>query len=120
MHLSAFGVESDNIPAIDEIIDFELDSSPCKKSFYNPAYKPSSYHLSPAEMKQVQKLLHGADFRKLQRKFTANESDQPTSTKIIVRSTNNLEIKDYSLGRDCPLKQLYALVYKPCSFHEGC
>ena len=41
MHLSAFGVESDNFPSIDVLIDFTNGHSKCVKTFYNPANKDS-------------------------------------------------------------------------------
>jgi hypothetical protein len=112
MHLSAFGVESDNFPSIDAVIDFEHDSSLCKKSFYSPAYKPSSYRLSPSEMKQVRHLLQNTNFRNLKTSYTSNKSDQPTSTTIIYRTRDTVQIKDYGLQADEPLKELYTIVYK--------
>jgi hypothetical protein len=52
MHLSAFGVESDDYPSIDVIIDFTQDTSYCSKWFYNPSHKPSTYKLSIDEMRR--------------------------------------------------------------------
>jgi hypothetical protein len=57
MQLSAFGVESDSFPSIDAVIDFVIDSSNCKKSFYNPAIKGSVYSLDTNEIKNILKLL---------------------------------------------------------------
>ena len=46
MNLSAFGVESDGFPSIEIHLDFQNDTNICIKSFYNPAYKDSTYRLS--------------------------------------------------------------------------
>ncbi len=112
MHLSAFGVESDNFPSIEAYIDFKKDSSNCEKSYYNPAFKTSNYKLSSTEIKKVFDLLQNADLPKLRNEYTVNKSDQPTSIIIIYTNKQNVEIKDYGLEGDYPLQDLYKIVYK--------
>lgn len=112
MHLSAFGVESDNSPSIEAYIDFKTDSSNCEKSYYNPAFKNSNYKLSSSEIKKVYGLLKKANLSKLRNEYTVEKSDQPTSTIIIYTEKQNIEIKDYGLEGDYPLQDLYKIVYK--------
>ena len=112
MNLSAFGVESDHFPSIDVLIDFINDSSICKKSYYNPAFKPSTYKLSNAELKNVLQLLRASDLNKLKTDYKIASTDQPTSTTKIYTTQKTYVIKDYGLEGDYPLKELYKLVYK--------
>src|ERR1043166_8131599 len=65
MNLSAFGVESDDFPSINVLIDFTHDTSSCVKYFYNPAYKGSTYSLTKNEIIEVKKLLKISDLEKL-------------------------------------------------------
>ncbi|MDJ1467788.1 hypothetical protein [Xanthocytophaga flava] len=69
MHLSAFGVESDDFPSIDVIIDFQNDTSSCKKWYYNPAYKDSIYSLSRTDITKVLDLLKSSDLKKLKEEY---------------------------------------------------
>jgi hypothetical protein len=112
MHLSAFGVESDNFPSIDVAIDFVIDSGRCRKWYYNPAFKESVYNLSEAEMKQVLELLKNADLERLKTDYTVGFSDQPTSTTTIYTDKGKFRVKDYGLEGEYPLKELYKIVYK--------
>lgn len=112
MNLSAFGVESDNFPTIAAYIDFVEDSSNCEKTYYNPAFKPSVYKLSGAELKQVLRLLNRADLSKLKKEYSVSKTDQPTSTTTIYVGQEAITIKDYGLEGDYPLKELYKIVYK--------
>ncbi len=111
MHLSAFGVESDDYPTIDAYINFENDSSRCDRSYYDPRFKPSSYTLDIGEIKLLEKILEGADLEKLRTKYTIGRSDQPTSTTIIYTRTGTYTTKDYGLVGDYPLQDLYEAVY---------
>jgi hypothetical protein len=110
MHLSAFGVESDDFPSIDCYIDFKNDSSRCFKSYYNPAHKPSTYRLSQIEMKKVLRLLQ--DVKKLKTNYAVSLPDQPTSTITIYLGQQTITIKDYGLNGEYPLQELYKIVYK--------
>lgn len=112
MHLSAFGVESDDFPSIEAYIDFTNDSSSCSRSYYNPAYKDSSYKLSHEEIKKVLELLQNSDLDKIKTEYTVGKTDQPTSTLVIYTNKQKLTIKDYGLEGDKPLPQLYKIVYK--------
>jgi len=112
MNLSAFGVESDDFPSIDAVIDFSKDTNVCVKSYYNPAYKGSTYSLSKTEMKDVINLLKISDVQKLKPEYKVSRTDQPNSTTIIYTSKRKYVIKDYGLEGDYPLKELYKIVYK--------
>ena len=112
MNLSAFGVESDDFPSIGAYIDFQNDSSNCNKSFYNPAYKGSTYYLSKNEIKKISDLLQGFDLEKLKKEYTVQATDQPTSTTTIYTSTKKITVKDYGLKGEYPLQELYKIVYK--------
>lgn len=112
MHLSAFGVESDNFPFIDVYIDFSADSSHCKKWYYNPKYKDSVYSLSKAEMLIIASLLEKTDLSKLKKEYSVSKTDQPSSKTTIYFNNNTLQFNDYGLAADYPLPQLYKLVYK--------
>jgi hypothetical protein len=112
MNLSAFGVESDDFPSIAAYIDFQKDSSNCKKSFYNPAYKDSTYSLTKIEIQKVLKILLSIDLEKLKKEYTVQTSDQPTSTTIIYTTGQNFITKDYGLKGEYPLQELYKTVYK--------
>ena len=112
MNLSAFGVESDNFPSIIVLIDFENDSSLCKKSYYNPALKPSTYKLSNADLKKILQLLQTSDLDKLKTDYKVPKSDQPTSVMTIYKGDKKYVINDYGLEGDYPLQDLYRIVYK--------
>jgi hypothetical protein len=112
MHLSAFGVESDNFPSIDVFIDFSADSSYCKKWYYNPKYKDSVYSLSKAEMLIIASLIEKSDLSKLKKEYRVGETDQPSSKTTIHLSNNTLHFNDYGLKADYPLSELYKIVYK--------
>ena len=112
MNLNAFGVESDDFPSIDVLIDFTNDSSICKKSYFNPAFKPSAYKLSITELKNVLQLLQASDLDKLKTHYKVAKTDQPTSTTKIYTTRKTYVIRDYGLEGDYPLKELYKIVYK--------
>lgn len=112
MNLSAFGVESDDVPNIDVTIDFRNDTSRCVKSFYNPAYKGSTYSLTKAEMNSILDLLKIDELEKAKKKYTSNMSDQPTSTTKIYTIKTTYIFEDYGLEGNQPLQSLYRIVYK--------
>lgn len=112
MNLSAFGVESDDFPSIDVLIDFINDSSICKKYFYNPSFKPSTYKLSNTELQTVLEMLQSSDLDKLKTDYKVAKTDQPNSITKIYTSRKMYVFKDYGLEGDYPLKQLYKIVYK--------
>ena len=113
MNLSAFGVESDTYPSIAATLNFEQHASYCKRSYYNPAYPTSTYHLSAEEMSQVKSLLQQANLAKLKPYYSiSTRSDQPTSTILIRTSSQLFTIKDYGLEGEAPLPEIYRIVYK--------
>lgn len=112
MHLSAFGVESDNFPSIHAELDFSADTSLCVKSFYNPAYPGSTYRLTEAEMDAILALLRLEDLERLQPAYHVDWPDQPRSTTTIYTTTKVFTIEDYGLKGDAPLKDLYRIVYR--------
>lgn len=112
MNLSAFGVESDDFPSIDVIIDFAKDTNICVKSFYNPDYKGSTYSLTKGEMNIILKLIKIADLEKLKKEYTVGETDQPSSKTKIYTNKKTFIIDDYGLEGDYPLQELYKIVYK--------
>jgi|HubBroStandDraft_2_1064218.scaffolds.fasta_scaffold694478_1 hypothetical protein len=112
MHLSAYGVESDDFPFIDADIDFTTDSAWCRKSYYNPKYKDSIYTLDKHEIRNVLRILQNANLEKLKKEYKVLRTDQPTSTIIIFTQKQKFEIKDYGLEGDYPLQELYKIVYK--------
>ncbi|MFI5148918.1 MAG: hypothetical protein ACHQRM_04240 [Bacteroidia bacterium] len=112
MKLSAFGVEADDFPSIDVYMDFEKDSSHCRKWYFNPAYKESTYSLTKPEMATLRHFLENADLNNLIHVRTLRASDQPTSTLTVYKRKEVIVIKDYGLDGDYPLKEIYKLVYK--------
>jgi hypothetical protein len=112
MHLTAFGVESDSFPSIEALLDFMNDSSLCKKSYYNPAIKPSTYRLSDVELKHVLQLLQTADLDKLKTDYKVSKTDQPTSVITIYRGKQKYVVKDCGLEGDYPLQDVYKIVYR--------
>jgi hypothetical protein len=112
MNLSAFGVESDDFPSINVMIDFAKDTSVCVKSFYNPAYKGSTYSLTKNEMKSILELLKIADLEKLKKEYRVGKTDQPSSKISIYTTKKTFVIEDYGLEGDYPLQALYKIVYK--------
>ena len=112
MHLSAHGVESDNFPSIDAFVDFTKGSSNCAKSYYNTAFKGSSYKLSNEEINKILLLLQSSDLYKLKKEYKVSKTDQPTSTLIIYSNQQIFTIKDYGLEGDYPLQNLYKTIYK--------
>jgi len=112
MHLSAFGVESDDFPSIDVMIDFSENSSSCHKWFYSPEHEDSTYILNQNEMQSVLKLLENSNLEELKKEYRVLESDQPSSKTIIYTGKNNFAIDDYGLVGEHPLQELYKIVYK--------
>lgn len=112
MHLSAMGVESDNAPSIDVFIDFDSDSSYCRKWYYDPKYKDSVYRLTKAEMLIISSLIDKSDLHKLKKEYSVSKTDQPTSKTIIYLTNNTLQFNDYGLAAEYPLSELYKIVYK--------
>lgn len=112
MHLSAFGVESDFFPSIDVLIDFKTGSSYCKRSYYNPKYKMSSYTLSKEEMQKIQSLLNIKRLGQLKANYTRQVIDQPKSVARIYTTKKEFIFSDYGLIGTFPLSELYKVVYK--------
>ena len=112
MNLSAFGVEADDFPSINVMIDFAKDTSICVKSYYNPAYKGSTYSLTKNEMKSILELLKIADIEKLKKEYRVGKTDQPSSKTLIYTTKKTFIIEDYGLKGDYPLQELYKIVYK--------
>jgi hypothetical protein len=112
MNLSAFGVESDDFPSIDAVIDFSKDTSVCVKSFYNPANKGSTYSLTKSEMNSILKLLKIEDLEKLKKEYKVDKTDQPSSKIKIYTTKKTFVVDDYGLEGDYPLQDLYKIVYK--------
>lgn len=112
MILSAFGVESDGFPNIQATIDLKKDTSICNVSYYDPKFKDTSYRLDKKDIDYIKSLLNKYDVKRLQRNYTVSKTDQPTSITIFYLSDEKIEIKDYGLVEELPLKRLYDLVYK--------
>jgi hypothetical protein len=113
MHLSAFGVESDGFPWVDADIDFIKKQAICHRWYDNPAFKDSTYSLSPLEMDTLYKLLAQIDLTKLKRSYERLATDQPTSTTLVIQpNKDTVTIKDYGLIGDGPLPEMYKIVYK--------
>ena len=112
MNLSAFGVESDDFPSIDAVIDFSKDTSVCVKSFYNPANKGSTYSCSIVERNSILELLKIDDIEKLKKEYKVSRTDQPSSKTKIYTTKKTFVVDDYGLEGDYPLQELYKIVYK--------
>jgi hypothetical protein len=112
MHLSAFGVESDDFPSIEVVIDFSKGTGTCVKSFYNPVNKGSAYSLTKSELNSIITLLKIADVQKLKKEYKVAKTDQPSSQTKIYTKKKTFIIDDYGLEGDYPLKELYKIVYK--------
>jgi hypothetical protein len=112
MHLSAYGVESDDFPSIDVSIDFVNNSSSCRKWFYNPAFKDSTYSFSKNVTDSILQILKRTDWEKIKKEYTVSKSDQPSSTITIFTESRKFIIKDYGLKGDGPLRELYTIGYK--------
>lgn len=112
MSLSAFGVESDNFPNIDVVIDFTKGTSSCARTYYNPANKGSTYSLDKTEMTNILSLLKISDVQKLKQEYKISRTDQPSSTTVIYTTKTKYVISDYGLEGEYPLKELYKIVFK--------
>lgn len=112
MNLSSFGVEAEGYPTIHAFINLVTDSSNCKKSYFDPKYKDSTYSLSKNELQQIRSLVNNADLEKLKNKYSVNESDQPRSTITFYTNTKKIIVDDYGLKGEYPLRDLYKIVYK--------
>lgn len=112
MNLSAFGVESDDFPSINATLDFVRNFSECTKTYYNPAAKGSTYHLSNTEIAKVLSLLQKVDLEKLEKHYHTSKTDQPTSTTTIYIKGKTYVVEDYGLIGRYPLQKLYQIVYK--------
>jgi hypothetical protein len=112
MHLSALGVESDDFSSINATIDFVHNYSSCTKTYYDPAFKGSTYHLSKIESAKVLSLLQQVNLEKLNKHYHIQRPDQPTSTATIYTNNKTYSIEDYGLIGEYPLQELYEIVYK--------
>ncbi len=110
--LSAFGVESDHFPNITGIVDFSADSSYFYKSYYNPAYKASSYVLSRETIDSLHILINLANFSKLDTLYEPKALDLPASTLTFVWNTRKYKIVDNGLQGAPVLEKIYRLIYK--------
>lgn len=112
MHLSAFGVESDDFPDIVAHIDFKTFKGECHRSYDNPAYQPTTYYIDSIQVRAIMVLLQNSNLNALNTNYSTNRTDQPTSTTIIYTTVREYTIKDYGLDGDKPLPELYKLVYR--------
>jgi hypothetical protein len=113
MHLSAVGVESDTYPSITATLNFAQHTSHCERSYFDPVYPGSTYHLSAGELDSVQRLLQHTDLKELKHRYSVNNrTDQPTSTTVICTTSRTFTVEDYGLEGAAPLPKLYRLVYK--------
>lgn len=113
MHLSAFGVESDTYPSIAATLDLVHHTSQCERSYFDPAYPSSTYHLSAEALDSVQLLVQQTDWSRLKTNYSlAHQFDLPTSVIVIRMAHRSFTIKDYGLEGASPLPKLYRLVYK--------
>lgn len=112
MHLSAFGVESDDFPNIDAVIDLQTDSGYCHKWYYHPKHKDSTWQLTSTEIKKIATLFENTDLSQLKTDYKTLQTDQPTSTTLLSTKLRIIAINDYGLLAEEPIKSLYKLVYK--------
>lgn len=112
MNLSAMGVESDTYPSIAATLDFKQHTSHCERSYFDPAYPSSNYHLSSAELDSVQLVLQQADLENLKSNYSISRTDQPISTTVIRTVSRTFTVRDYGLQGAAPLPKLYRLIYK--------
>jgi hypothetical protein len=112
LNLSAFGVESDDFPFIDVAIDFVKRTSECKKWYYNPSKKETSYSLNKSEMDRLLKILQNIDLEKFKKDYKVNKTDQPNSKMTIYTEEKTFTINDYGLESDSTLEEIYNIVYK--------
>jgi hypothetical protein len=113
MNLGASGVESDEFPNINAIINFKKDSASCHKWFFNPAHKDFIYSLGKQEINRLLNILQYTDINKLkEKKFNNGKTDQPISKIKIYTDKQLIEISDYGLEGSYTLKAIYKIVYK--------
>jgi hypothetical protein len=112
MNLNEFGVESDDFPSINALIDFSKETSICVKRFYNPAHKGSTYSLTNSEMNSILALLKIDDIEKLKKEYKVRRTDQPSSKAKFYTTKKIFIIDDYGLEGEFPLQELYKIVYK--------
>lgn len=112
MHLSSFGVESDNYPSINAFISLKSDSSSCHKFYYSTGHMDSTYTLTKIEIEKIKDLISHVDMEKLKKNYKVNKSDQATSTMKFYTDKEVIVIEDYGLKGDYPLQDLYQIVYK--------
>ena len=112
MTLSAFGVEADELPSIEVHIDFEQNRGTARRTYFNPAYKPSTYQLTGTDLHGLRALLRAADLSALHGQYAASATDLPTSTIVVHTTKQQYVIRDYGLVGDYPLRELYAIAYK--------
>lgn len=114
MDLSSFGVESDYFPTIHASINLTTGESICKKMYYSPKHRDSTYSLSSAEIKLIRKLVEYPNLNTLKNNYSVEIPDQGTSPIkfYISRNTKSFMIKDYGLTGPYPLQELYKIVYK--------
>jgi hypothetical protein len=113
MKLSAFGVESAGFPNISATVDLKNDTSYCEVSYYDPAFRGTSYRLTKADMDSVRYLVTHYDLRTLKQEYRVQMTDHPTSTTIFYLRDGSVKVMDYSVNYGgFPLKDLYRWVYK--------
>ncbi len=112
MNLSAFGVESDDFPSINAVIDFSKDSIACVKTYYNPSYNDTIYYIHEKEISNILNLLKISDIQKLKPEYKVTMTDQPSSKTTIYTTNTKYVILDYGLKGENLLIELYKIVYK--------
>jgi len=113
MVFEPFGVEADNYPTIHSTLDFKANTGLCKVEYLSLTPKKSKrYSLTPKEMKTVQGLLKKMDLNMVQKKYSSDAPDEPTSYMTIYTSLGKFGISDHGLVGDSPLQEIYKIVYK--------
>jgi hypothetical protein len=112
VHLSAFAVESDHFPDINGFVDFTSDSSYFYKSYYNPAYKASTYSLSSEAFDSLRILISQTSFSRIDTLYKFPALDMPSSTITFVWDDKKFKTEDYGLRGAPELEKIYRLIYK--------
>lgn len=112
MRLSAYGVESDDFPCIDIMINYLNHTSHCRKWFYSPEHTDSIYSLTENDMQKILHTLVSADLEKLAKEYKTQTVDLPSSKTIVYSRKKVLTFNDYGLIAPNPLKEIYKIAYK--------
>ena len=117
MHLSAGaggapGGGAGAFPTADAIVDFEMDTGWCRKTYGVPGQGDTVYSLSRHTISRLLDVTEKVNWQKFKTEFRKKGDGLPESTMTMFMSNDTIVVKDYGLVGDAPMHDLYETIYQ--------